>query len=350
VAVTLVGLGYWAVVHHFTSEEPPGCPDYERTEAGTPPPQPAPKGSAQRTARKKALRRLLRRLKTKRAEPPSLVASGPTRAINVTGTDGIARTDVLLAASPALPRGLKRTTITVDVPEDFRRVDEKSSTQYLPGPFTSEPRIIEGRKVVSFDLCIPLSADSVAAGTYAGQIITTAPGYQPGTVAIPVNVKDSDWFVKVFIGAIIIAFLLLLFQAALAEWNAQGEGGKRQEVGKAFKKPIKDVFGFWAATAIAIAAVFGATWGVYAANPGWGADHFASGVGLVGTAIAAAGLGNLVGGIKAKATQDGATGETAPEGPGPEGPSGPSPEGPVSQASDPKKPDPRKSRSRKPGR
>ena len=41
-------------------------------------------------------------------------------------------TDILLAASPAVPKGLNITRSRIQVPQRFRRVDEKSSTQFLP--------------------------------------------------------------------------------------------------------------------------------------------------------------------------------------------------------------------------
>jgi hypothetical protein len=233
------------------------------------------------------------------AKKRTLQSPDPIRPINVTGTQGIAKAEITLAASPALPRRITPEMIRVQIPQDPRRVDEKSSTQYLPTPKHSLPKIIERRHVIRFDVCSNLRKESVPGGAYAGQVVATAPGYDSGVVTLTVNVKDSDWFVKVFYGAIVLAFALLLIQAAQTGWNAETDSTRRT-YRKAFLTTIKDVFGFWLTTFVAIGAVFAATWGVYAADPSWGADHIGSLIGLVGTAVAAAGLGNLLAPAKPK--------------------------------------------------
>jgi hypothetical protein len=295
------------VVDHYSADNDQASCDEKWTArpfVKTPPDKEA-LNAGQRKARDARLLRKTRILAKKQGKAPSLESQGTLPPVNVTGTEGLAIVELSMAASPSLVRGLKSGAISVEIPQNFRRVDEKSSTQYLPRAKHSSPKIAQSRKAVSFKVCVDLGEGSVAGGTYVTQVYASALGYESGVATVTINVKDSDWFVKAGVFALLFAFVLLLFQAGQAEWIAQGERpGGAQSRSKALKRPIKDIFGFWPTTVASIGAVAFATWAVYAANPAWGSDHVGSGIGLIGTAVAAAGVGNLVTVSKTKSGGD----------------------------------------------
>jgi hypothetical protein len=228
------------------------------------------------------------------AKTPSLESTGPADPINVGGGEGTASTDIVLTASPALAATITPPLITIDIPQRFRRSGNKLATEYLPDPTFSSPRIIESRKVISFRLCF--DTNKVAPGSYIGQVVVSAPGIQPATVAVTLNDKNTWLFVFGGIGAVLAAFTLLWFQAAQTKWQQQAAAEK--SVRKALREPFSDLFRFWGPTVFAILAAAAAMWQVYSADPAWGADWGTSVIALVGTAIAAAGLGTLLSGFK----------------------------------------------------
>jgi hypothetical protein len=226
--------------------------------------------------------------------PPSLESTGPADPINVAWHTGTPSTDIVLTASPSLPANITPAQITIEVPARFRRTGTNTPTQFLPDPTFSAPRILESRKLISFRLCFKRA--DIHPGSYIGQVVVSAPGIQPTTVAVSLNDKRVLWFWGAGVLAVLIAFALLLFQGAVSVYK--GQAASKKSVKKALKEPLKDFFGFWAPSVVAIVAAGVAMYQIYAADPAWGADKGTALIALVGSAVAAAGLGTLLAGFK----------------------------------------------------
>jgi hypothetical protein len=234
---------------------------------------------------------------TAKTKPISLEADGPANPMNMGGLRGTGMTDIAVTATPPLPASVTSADITIALPQRFARSGSGLTSSYLPEPTFSPPRILEHGKVIAFTLCI--DADQVEAGSYVGQVIVGGPeGIQPATIAITLNAKDEKEFVLGTIGAIVIAFVLMLLRGVSGNYDKQGNEAK--DIGKAFHETLTEYFGFWTATVIGVGAAFVAMLQVYDSNASWGADTISSLIALGGTTIAAAGVGTFVSSIHSK--------------------------------------------------
>jgi hypothetical protein len=214
------------------------------------------------------------------------------------GLRGTGTTDIAIAASPALPASVTSEDITVDIPKRFARNGAGLSTQYLPEPEFSKPRILQHGTLIAFTLCV--DASHAAAGSYVGQVIVGGPkGVQPATIAVTLNAKDETEFIVGVIVAGVVALLLLLIRGAKVRMEKPVPAGETAPtLGKAVGATLKDVLGFWVPTILALAAALVAIFQVYDANASWGADATSSLIALGGTAISAAGLGTFLSSLK----------------------------------------------------
>jgi hypothetical protein len=204
---------------------------------------------------------------------------------------GVGETDITVSASPALPKTVTPTDITLDVPRRFDRSGTGLSTAYLAEPTFSTPRILAQGKLVAFTLCE--DASDISAGSYVGQVIVGGPpGVQPATVAVTLNAKNETLF-RWGIGlAALLAFALLFLRGVKVNFDKL-EGSEKTAKNAAIAT-VKDYLGFWAPTLIGVGGAVAAMLGVYDADVSWGADTVSSLVALGGTAISAAGLGTFL--------------------------------------------------------
>lgn len=225
-------------------------------------------------------------------------SSGPAEPMDMGGLRGTGTTDIAIAASPALPADVTSEDITVDIPKRFARNGPGLTTQYLPEPEFSKPRILQHGTLIAFTLCV--DASHAAAGSYVGQVIVGGPkGVQPATIAVTLNAKDESEFILGSIIAGVIAVLLLLFRGAKVRTEQSvPAGGTAPTLTNAMGKTLTDVLGFWMPTIFAVAAALVAMFQVYDANVSWGADGTSSLIALGGTAISAAGLGTFLSSLK----------------------------------------------------
>jgi hypothetical protein len=256
-----------------------------------------PAAKSGRRARGKKAKKL-----PKQEKLQSLEATSPPGPVNVSQDEGSANVDIVVAASPALPGKVTAEDIKIEVPQRPRRTNEKIATEFLPRPMATKPIIIEGRKSIAFSLCFDNA--HIEAGTYAGQVIVGAPGFQQAAVTVTVNDKNSLLFYRGLALAIFVAVLLLIYQAGEVAWQKQKEEKDKDpnapdpSTRAALKVPLCDLFGFWGPTLLAAGAAVVATWGVYSTDLAWGADKGSSIIALIGTALAAAGLGTLLSGVR----------------------------------------------------
>jgi hypothetical protein len=225
----------------------------------------------------------------------ALQSGGAANPMNMGGLRGTGETDITVTASPALPETVKPQDIAIDVPQRFARTGAGLSTSYLPEPTFSLPRILEHGKLVAFTLCV--NANQIGAGTYVGQVIVGGPvGVQPATIAITLNAKDETEFIVGLIGAVIVAFALMLMRGM--KLNHVQVDGDQRTFPEALQVTLKEYMGFWGATIIGIGAAVAAMLQVYDSNVSWGADSISSLLALMGTAISAAGVGTFISSLR----------------------------------------------------
>ncbi len=228
-----------------------------------------------------------------RVEKHTLAATGPANPINMSDTQGIGVTELVVGASPALPSKVKPRQITLTVPKRLERTGSNLSSEYLRPPTFSRPRILENGKLVAFRLCENVTG--AQAGSYIGQVIVGGPnGVQPATIAITVNAKNQTFFWIGLCGAILLAFALLLAQAADKRQSKDGGRDFLRPCGEA----LSDAWGFWLPTLVAIGAAVVAVFQVWDSTLAWGADTGASLIALGGTALSAAGIGGFLSSIR----------------------------------------------------
>jgi hypothetical protein len=225
-------------------------------------------------------------------------SSGPAEPMNMGGLRGTGTTDIAIAASPALPTSVTSEEITVDIPKRFARNGPGLTTQYLPEPEFSKPRILQHGTLIAFTLCV--NASHTPAGSYVGQVIVGGPkGVQPATIAVTLNAKDEIEFIVGSIVAGVIAVLLLLLRGIKVRMEKPvATNETAPTAGKALGITLKDLLGFWVPTIVAVAAALVAMLQVYDANSSWGADATSSLIALGGTALSAAGLGTFLSSLK----------------------------------------------------
>jgi hypothetical protein len=215
--------------------------------------------------------------------------------MNMGGLKGTATTDITVAASPALPDSVTPQDITLDVPKRFVRNSTGAGTSYLPAPTFSTPRILEHGALIAFTLCV--DASHIAAGSYVGQVIVGGPpGVQSATVAVSLNAKNATLFIVGLILASLISLAALVYAAVKAAYGAQPDDQRSWT--QAWRSTVKNGFGFWIPTVVAIGAAIGAMLQIYDGNVAWGADEISSVVGLLGSAIAATGVGVFLSSLK----------------------------------------------------
>jgi hypothetical protein len=216
----------------------------------------------------------------------------------MSNTKGIGETDIVVGASPALPPTVRSKQITLTVPKRFERSGSNMTSQYLPAPKFSSPRVLENGKLVAFTLCVNVSG--AEAGSYLGQVIVGGPkGVQPATIAITVNAKNQTLFYVGVLFAAGVALLLLFFQAAKKKWDGLlGPEGESPKFGDVMKATLKDVWGFWVPTLIAVVAAVVAVFQVWDGTAAWGADTGASLIALGGTTLSAIGIGGFLTSIR----------------------------------------------------
>jgi hypothetical protein len=225
----------------------------------------------------------------------ALSSSGPAEPMNMGGLRGTGTTDIAIAASPALPSTVTSEDITVDIPKRFARTGPGLTTQYLPEPVFSPPRILQHGTLIAFTLCV--DASHVDAGSYVGQVIVGGPtGVQPATIAVTLNAKDEVKFIVGLVLAGLIAVLLLFLRSVKV--HMEKLDASKQTLKNAIGPTLKDALGFWAPTIIAVGAALVAMFQIYDSNVSWGADTTSSLIALGGTAISAAGLGTFLSSLK----------------------------------------------------
>ncbi|HEX8068128.1 MAG TPA: hypothetical protein VF520_16550 [Thermoleophilaceae bacterium] len=229
--------------------------------------------------------------KVAKPKPITLDPVTQTQVVNF-GTDRSEKSvDVVLTASTAVPRRIKGEHFELDVPQRFRRVDDKLETTVLPRPTFSEPRIFGKRRRIALTIC--LDGEDVKPGAYTGNVVLTGPA-QVGdaTVTLTVNAKNGGLFALGLVLAVLTALALLFYKAMKAKRDAAPADGPIGW-GTALWRVVGD-FAFWAETIVSIGAAVVAVYVVWSQDPAWGDDEFPSIVALGATALAAAGVQNLI--------------------------------------------------------
>lgn len=204
----------------------------------------------------------------------TLVAEPSTEVVNFGGSGGTKSFDVELTASSPLPPSVTPQQIELDSPKRFRRVGATLESTSLKRPTFSVPRFIEGRKVITFRVCV--DATNADAGTYAGQVVVSGPSGLTGTsIATTVNAKNESGFLLGIFLALGAAAVLLIYKAL----KEQGSASKRVKI---------------LTVAVSLVAAAAAMIAIYAKDPAWGADFWPSFFALAGAAFGAAGIGSLI--------------------------------------------------------
>ena len=208
--------------------------------------------------------------------PVTLTPDREAEVINFGAGRGTQERDILITADKPLPRSVTPRQIALDVPRRFERVGNTLESVSLQPPRFTRPQISPDRREVRFTVCV--DGSGVKPGTYAGTMRVSGPtGLERAVVAVTVNAKAKLWvFILALFGALGIAALLLVYRRIYAtekvDWN------------------------FALESAIPLGAAFGAMYAAYAQDPSWGADPVTSGLALIATALAAAGLKSLIDG------------------------------------------------------
>ena len=249
-----------------------------------------------------------------------LTADIPAEIVNFGGNRGWKFVDVVLKATPALPKRLKSEQIGLQILRRFYRQSPTLETVAAPRARFTKPHISRTRDRITFTVC--LNGSGLEAGSYLGNVLVEGPrGLAQTNVSITENAKNRDLAVWGAVVALIAAFAFLVLRGA-ASRQATATENHRRELDQALtddtdagrkraaelRKPenvpkprirsyIRDVFkdlNWIVTTAVALAVAAGTIIGLYSANPAWGADKIASFAALVGPTFSAVGVQSVV--------------------------------------------------------
>jgi hypothetical protein len=206
----------------------------------------------------------------------TLTPDREAEVINFGAGRGTQERDILITASKPLPKSVTPRQIGLDVPRRFERVGNTLESVSLLAPRFTKPQISPDRREIRFTACV--DGNGLKPGTYAGTMRVTGPtGLERAVVAVTVNAKAELWvFILALVGALGIAALLLVYRRIYAKENVD--------------------WNFALESAIPLGAAFGAMYAAYAQDASWGADPVTSGLALIATALAAAGLKSIIDG------------------------------------------------------
>jgi hypothetical protein len=243
-----------------------------------------------------------------------LVPDNPGEVVNFGGSGGREFVDVVLNATPALPKSLQPSQIRIVVLRRFTRSSQTLRREAAPVPTFTEPTISPNRDRVTFTVC--LDGSGLKAGSYTGSVYIEGPrGLSPASVSITENATDSSLALGGTIGALVAAFFFLWLRGAAARQAAAEQTHAEQLANAAAAKdqaridklsadkpkPVRsylfEVFkdlNWVITTLVALGAAFGTIIGIYNANPAWGADTLGSVASLVGPAFTAVGVQSVV--------------------------------------------------------
>lgn len=217
-----------------------------------------------------------------------LTPSPQAEIVNYGFRRNVRHLDIVLDASPQLPKSFRPQQLTLGVARGFRRSEaDKLTTVSFPSPRYTKPKVRLGGRQVVVVAC--LDAAGMKAGAYPGTINISGPvGLVPATVDVTVNLKNRLFFVGLPV-ALIVAFFLMLYRSGKI-----GSAEKRRWV-----TLIKDPE-FLASSAAGLIAAVIAAGGVYAGDVAWGDDALPSFIALGSTTLAAAGVQNLIATVRGK--------------------------------------------------
>jgi hypothetical protein len=194
-----------------------------------------------------------------------------------------------------LPNGITPQQISLYAPQRPARSNTTLPTEHLDRPTFSNPDISEDREEINFTVCF--EDDSVAAGTYTGQVQVGGPrGVSDAAVTFTVNKKNEKWFCLGFAIALLITAVVFILRAVLAERDKHPRTGWL----KLSLKAISD-WRLVLALFVGLGAAGYAMWEIWDKDPAWGADPAASAFALIGTALSATGIAAFASSVLKKA-------------------------------------------------
>lgn len=252
------------------------------------------------------------------SEVKPTVKLAPDTAANVVnfgGSRGVQYVDVVLNATPALPQSLQADEVRLEVLHRFSRTSDKLRTTSAPPPTFTEPRISAARNRITFTMC--LDGSGLDAGSYAGSILVEGPkGLAPTSISVTENAKNLYLAGGGAVAVLALAFVFLVIRGAAARQlkteerlvgdvaNTETESGlgealnkQRQHQPEPVRSYVLDVFkdlNWWVTSIVALALAAGSIYGLYSADPSWGADTVGSVIALVGPAFTAVGVQSVV--------------------------------------------------------
>lgn len=209
------------------------------------------------------------------------VANQSDQVLNFGDGRGVKTDEITLRVkdSGSLPKSVQAEHFQFITEQPMKRIgsDSLESTRLQPLTF-SKPEIVDNRKRIKFTICV--SAENGEPGTYTGQVLLSGPlGLSSTTLTQTAQLKTKE-------GTFLLILIVILLAVGVLLWwktNLDLEGKKQ-----------KTRIGL---IVISLASVGAAMYQIYNDNPAWGADKFASALALLGTALAAAGLGSTVSGL-----------------------------------------------------
>jgi hypothetical protein len=161
-----------------------------------------------------------------------------------------------------------------------------------------------------------LNGSGLEAGSYAGNILVEGPrGLAPASISLTANAKDSHLALWGAVGVLLLALFFLVLRGAAAR-QAKTEEVHAKEFAKAttdaereeavqkqaqaperLTKYVREVFkdlNWWVTSVVALGLAAGTIYGIYSANPSWGADTLGSVISLVGPAFTAVGVQSVI--------------------------------------------------------
>lgn len=237
------------------------------------------------------------------------------QVVNFGGSRGWRYVDVVLNATPALPRSVNAKAIRFDVPRRFSRTSDRLSTVSAPRPSFTEPSISPGGDRIAFSVC--LDGATLESGSYSGSVLVEGPkGLGPTTISFTENARNSGLAFWGGLTVLAIAFFFLVLRGAAArqvkaeERNAQDVARAESETGlaealkrtqehppKRVRSYIVEVFqdlNWWVTSVVALGLAAASIYGIYSADPAWGSDTVGSVISLVGPAFTAVGVQSVV--------------------------------------------------------
>jgi hypothetical protein len=210
------------------------------------------------------------------------VANQSDQVLNFGDGRGAKSDLVVLKATDPLPKTVKEDQFQLQVLQPMKRIgsDGLESTRLTDLTY-SEPKFFDNRQRIKFSICA--NAEGGKSGTYTGQVLLSGPpGVASVTITQTAQLKSKQTLFLLFL-------LVALFLAGALLWW-------KTSLDLEDKKPKTRKVARIAIVAGSLISMGAAMYAVYNSNPAWGADLYASFAAVVGTGLAAAGLGSTVSG------------------------------------------------------